>query len=190
MSKSLVPPITAHHQTKPPEEPTVQCSPPETGQRCTCLEHTCQKQLSGFSSASKGHQYQTRSDKNVSKTQWDRRQKNQWLAETGKTNRTEDGYSKRWQAAIVNRERKVLMLRGDVGKMNYVHCRRGMLLAWGTMISNEYNIDEYINKGKGKSIVCRRNREWKRDFSCARKNSPLTTKGTASHQQTVDVSLS
>ncbi|KAL0080411.1 hypothetical protein J3Q64DRAFT_1838550 [Phycomyces blakesleeanus] len=85
MSKSLVPPITAHHQTKPLEEPTVQCSPPETGQRCTCLEHMCQKQLSGFSSASKGHQYQTRSDKNVSKTQWDRRQKNQWLAETGKT---------------------------------------------------------------------------------------------------------
>ncbi|OAD78126.1 hypothetical protein PHYBLDRAFT_141993 [Phycomyces blakesleeanus NRRL 1555(-)] len=81
------------------------------------------------------------------------------------------------------------MLHGDVGKMNYVHCRRGMLLAWGTMISNEYNIDEYINKGKGKSIVCRRNREWKRDFSCARKNSPLTTKGTASHQQTVDTDL-
>ncbi|KAL0088500.1 hypothetical protein F4703DRAFT_1792662 [Phycomyces blakesleeanus] len=38
----------------------------------------------------------------------------------------------------------VLMLRGNVGKMNYVHCRRGMLLAWGTMISNEYNEKEKV----------------------------------------------
>ncbi|OAD80248.1 hypothetical protein PHYBLDRAFT_59276 [Phycomyces blakesleeanus NRRL 1555(-)] len=84
----------------------------------------------------------------------------------------------------------VLMLRGDVSKMNYVHCRRGILLAWGTMILNEYNVDKYVNKGKGKSIVCRRNREQKQDFSCAQKNSSLTTEGTVPHQQTIDISLS
>ncbi|KAL0079370.1 hypothetical protein J3Q64DRAFT_1839048 [Phycomyces blakesleeanus] len=35
------------------------------------------------------------------------------------------------------------MLRGNVGKINDMHCRRGMLLAWETMISNEYNEDKY-----------------------------------------------
>ncbi|KAL0074485.1 hypothetical protein F4703DRAFT_1798933 [Phycomyces blakesleeanus] len=85
-------------------------------------------------------------------------------------NRTEDGYSERRQTAIVDRRR--------------------MLLAWGTMILNEYNVDKYVNKRKGKNIVCRKNREWKQDFSCAWKNSPLTTKGIVSHQHTVDVSLS
>ncbi|OAD69161.1 hypothetical protein PHYBLDRAFT_172417 [Phycomyces blakesleeanus NRRL 1555(-)] len=36
----------------------------------------------------------------------------------------------------------ILILCRDVSKMNYVHCRRGMLLAWGTIISNEYNLGD------------------------------------------------
>ncbi|OAD65472.1 hypothetical protein PHYBLDRAFT_153371 [Phycomyces blakesleeanus NRRL 1555(-)] len=36
---SPVPPVTAHHRTKPLKESTVQYPPPETGRSRTCPQH-------------------------------------------------------------------------------------------------------------------------------------------------------
>ncbi|KAL0072991.1 hypothetical protein F4703DRAFT_1937418 [Phycomyces blakesleeanus] len=38
-STSLAPPITAHHQTKPPKKFTIQYQSPETSQSRTCSQH-------------------------------------------------------------------------------------------------------------------------------------------------------